>query len=298
MFDSNSNEQNFSPGAGDYYGPENRSQGGFSGAGEGIAGIMKLIPIIIIVIILAVGGIIAFSYFSSQKDIVINLVDSDNNPVDGKITLKDTDQKVIATEPKTTSSSFNAKLFPGNYRITASGTGYKTTLSSITITNETTSLDLNMTKDLKAAISVDFVATEIYEGQSISGKLSITNSGPEFKTTDIVSTSSSPLDIKLIYTGDETITNPGSFYLDFNAGIKTGSNLKEIKSATLAFKIKGSEITSNKITISALPAVATKDVTISGTVNNTSLTAGTEATFQISIRNSNKTIPMKDIILE
>lgn len=295
MFDSNPDEQNFSPGGTGSYGPT----GGAGGLGASLGGIGKMIPIIVVIIIVLIAAFFAYSYFSSQKDITINLVDAGGTPAEGKITLKDSQQKAVQTDPKGTSSSFTAKLFPGEYSLTATGTGYKTASPTITVTNDSTSFDVNLTRDLKASLSEEFDSTEIYEGQTLSGKLSVTNTGQEFKTTDIVSASDSPLDVKIIYPNDiTTVSGQSSLILDFNVSIKSTTALKDSKGATLAFKIKGSDITSNSLEVQTLPAVAAKDIALSGTLTNTSLTAGTESSFQITVKNNNKTIPLKDVRLE
>lgn len=308
MFDGSPDEPNYTPGGGPNYAPENkgfnagdlraRFDGIGGGMGEGITGAKKLIPIIIVIIIVLAAAFFAYTYFASQKSVTINLVDADGGPVQGKITLKDSSQKLIQTTPKDASSTFTANIPEGDYRLTATAAGYKSTITTISVTSDNTSFDTNMTRDLRAALTMEFDATQIFDGQTISGKIYATNSGPEFKTTDIVSTSDAPLDVKIIYPSAQVLNTGGSVYIDFNATIKSASPLTAQKSVTLQFKIKGSAITSNAIELTALPAVAARDITLSGSLNSTSLVAGDEKPFTITVKNGNKNTPLENVTLE
>lgn len=292
MFDPDN--QDYSPGGGspgsNYYGPDVGGLGGASGEG-----IKKFLPIIIAIIIVIAIGYFAFSYFASQQTITINLVSSDGNPIEGRLTAKDASQNPVKLNPSGSSSSFTATIGPGDYRLSASAEGYKTTSRTITIPLENGYYDFNLTKDLRATLTAEATAAQLFAGQSAQLHVQVINNGASFTTADVTATATLPLQVTNI-TPVQTIT--GAQTVDFNVSVKTGTVLTEAKTLTVTFKIKGSDISSNPIQITVLPAVAASSLTTPVNLSNTTLTAGEQKTIPIQIKNGSKSTPIKDLRFE
>ena len=128
MFDGNPQEQNYTPGSGAGY--DQPQKYNYS---EGMEGIKKFIPIIIVIIVLAIAAFIGLNYLASQQNVTITLNDSDGKLIEGKITLRDSSSNLVTIDPKGTSDTFSAKLFSGDYKLSATATGYKSITSKIMV---------------------------------------------------------------------------------------------------------------------------------------------------------------------
>lgn len=302
MFDRNFDEPNYNPGGG-YYGPE-QQQGGFtlpSLSGPNID-IKKYLPIAIVIIIVLVIGFFLFSWLTSQQTVKISLKDTDGKSLEGALKLYDKDNKPITLTPKGTASSFTANnLWPGNYTIKSIIVdGYKTTSSTqpFEVPTENGEVKVVMNRDLTATLTATLTTSflEIYEGQTISGQLNVINTGNSFDATE-VAPDGNFLVITLYNPPTTTITQGSSIYIDFNAKVKDGAKLTKTQATNIAFKIKGSTITSNKIPITAMPVVSSSDVALTANVVNTALVAGEEKKYTITIKNNNRSFPLKNIII-
>lgn len=294
MFEKEEPDVNYDITPRQYYGPSDYDFG--YNPKKPIKKYIQTIGLVLIVLIMA---FLFFSWFSNQAEMTINLVDPDGNPVEGRIILKDTSGNQITVEPKGTATSFKAKVPYGTYRITATAENYKTVNNkSIVLNGDEKEFDISLLKNIKASLTVELPEQEIFEDQIINGKLSIINSGPEFKVNEITPIVSAPLELKITSPTTGTISTNGTMYLDFDLKIKPGTNLKEEKKATINFKVSGSDTISNKIELHALPSILEKETKITANLTNTTLTAGEEKIIQISIQNMNTKIPIKKILVE
>lgn len=300
MFDKNFDEPNYGPGG---YNEPNQGNGfsmpSFSGP-EINFDFKKFMPIIIAIIIVIIIGFFVLSWLGSQQTVTINLMTPDNQLVEGKIILKTSDGKAVAFSPKGDSSEFTATLWPGEYKITITADGYKTVLNrTFTIPAENKQVDINVVRDLDAALNTSTEYTQIYQGQTITGKINILNSGTEFSAADIIPVSSTQLQITTIVPPNSVISPGGNINIDFNAKIKDGLTIKtDGISANISFRIKGTNITSNKLELKALPAIALTDVKVTGNLTIAKLVAGeTYDTAKITIQNASKTLPMKNVLI-
>ncbi len=277
--------------------------GDAASAGAGAA--KKIIPIAIILVIILAVGFFVFTYVGSQKEITIELQDIDGNPVSGRITsFKDPNLKPVVTSPKEgPETTFNAKVFPGDHKISASATGYKPVSNkTLEITSDADSYVITFTRDISASFDVQLPA-EIFEGQSTVGKLIVQNNGGEFNTSDIAPVVTGPIEVKMALSGSDVIATGGAVSLDFNVKTKTGTTITAGQKVSIAFKVNGSEVTSEKIEIPAFPGVKTTEVTISGTdklgeTKAAPLTAGSELQVKVTLKNSNKKAPLKNVRIE
>ncbi|MFA5931416.1 MAG: hypothetical protein WC821_03830 [archaeon] len=299
MFDKNFDEPNYSPG-----GYNEPVQGGFSmpsfGGPEVNFDFKKFVPIIIAIILVLVIGFFVLSWLGSQQTITINLKTPDNQMVEGKIILKSSDGKTVAFTPKGDSSEFTATLWPGEYRITATADGYKPVLNkTFTVPIENKQLDLNISRDLDAALNASADYTEIYQGQIITGKLNILNSGAEFNAADIIPIASTQLQATTIIPANTVVGPGGNINIDFNVKLKEGLTIAAAGVAnSLSFRIKGTNITSNKLELKALPSVTLAETNITGNLVFATLTAGeTYTKAKIIITNPSKTLPMKNVLI-
>ncbi|MFA6268401.1 MAG: hypothetical protein WC652_01175 [archaeon] len=262
----------------------------------------KYIPLAVIIIIVLIVGYLAFSWITSQQTVTIKLLDSDLNPVSGGIILKDAQSKpIINYSPKGIAQTFTATLFPGDYFISVNAEGYSTVNSEkCTITKENAICSITVQRDLQAILTASLEGdfTEIYAGQTLSGTVQVVNKGTEFNTEDIVPIDTSFFDVKMVPSAITTLNQGGSVFIDFNAKVKDSVTLTKLTNSNLSFKIKGSKVTSNKIALSAIPAVKATEVTVTGTVSSTSLTAGDEKAFTITIKNTNKNFVLKNVEIE
>ncbi len=265
----------------------------------------KILPIAIILIILLAVGFFVFTYVGSQKDVTIELQDIDGNPVSGRITsFKDPALKAVPTSPKEgPETTFNAKVFPGDHKISVSATGYKPVSNkTLTITSDKTSYPVTLTRDISASFDIQLPA-EIFEGQSVAGKLVVQNNGGEFNTSDITPTVTGPIEVKMELSGSDIIATGGAVSLDFNMKTKAGTAITAGQKVSVTFKVNGSEVTSEKVELSAFPGVKTTEVTVSGVeklgeTKAIGLTAGTDLQVKITIKNANKKAPLKNLRIE
>jgi len=298
---NDSDQQAFNIPQGNYGGARDFGGNGYNG---GESTVKKILPIAIILIIVLIAGYFVFSYISSQKEITLELQDTDANPVSGRITsLKDPSLKPVTLNPKEgVETTFSANLFPGEYKISASATGYKNlTNKTLTITSDKTSYPIVLTRDITAIFDIQ-LPTEIFEGQTIAGKLTIQNTGGEFNARDITPIVSGPIEVKMALGGPDVIAT-GATALDFNLKTKTGSVITAGQKVTVAFSVSGSEETSEEKELLAFPGVKASEVTISGLdklgeTKAVSLTAGKELQIKVTIKNTNKKAPLKNIKFE
>jgi hypothetical protein len=298
LFDQGSGDINFSPGG--YGGEDNAPQGGGFASPENMKKYMKLGGILIVVLIIA---FIAYSIISSQQTIRIILVDPNGDDLAGTLSIRDSSQKLVTISPLGKSSSFNANLWPGTYTATAKAENYKATTQDITIPSNKPTISINLIRDLSATMStsLDEGANEIYEGQTISGSIQITNTGNTFNVNDIVFSGEAPLSARILPSNIGDIPAGSAPIIDFNLSVSdTNAKLAgKSKTAKFSFKIKGSAIKSNEITMQVLPAVAESKVTLTGATGivNTNLSAGTQITVPLKINNTDTAIPLTNITI-
>lgn len=262
----------------------------------------KFMPIIImIVIVLIIGGIIFF-VLSMQQTITFNLVDGDGKVQEGRLTLYTKDSKTIQTNPTGASNSFSVTLWPGEYKYSVTKDGYKPiTKKALTIPNTaggTVKVELERDVDVTLTIQ-EFDATSIYDGQVISGKINVQLGSGQLTFADINAVAKAPLEVVLIPI-DATTISPGSVYIDFNVKIKNGSKITATTQSNFYFKVKGTKITSTTTNIDILPAVLSTELSGTATkdLKNENLTAGKREDYKISIKNGNKTFPLKNVHVE
>ncbi|MFA6064527.1 MAG: hypothetical protein WC746_01665 [archaeon] len=270
---------------------------------NGLAGpsmdIKKFIPLIIVLIIVAIIGFAVLTWLGMQHTVTINLTDTDGTELEGTLILKDSQGTTIKSmTPKNSSSSFTGTLMEGDYAATVSAIGYNKTNKSIKVTSEKNTFTIEVPRNLTATLSMSLEATEIYDGQTITGTLTVHNTGDSFNLTDIISASSSNIDAKIINTSPETII-PGDVVLDFNAKVKSATALSQLTPASIQFKVRGTTILSEKKDLSALPVVSDTEIEItpSGKITTSGLTAGTRTPLKITITNKNKKFPVKNVLV-
>jgi len=302
LFDP-SNEPNYSPGA-QNYAPTDQNYN-YNGSQMPPIDIKKYLPMIIGIIVLLIVGFLLLSWLGSQKEFTIPITDVDGTPVIGKLTLKDASGNLVEVTPKLISAnSFKAKLFPGDYTATVKAENYNPlTNYTFTIASDDTGEDpiklTPLTKNLKATLTASLDVTKIYEKQVIGGKLNIVNSGNAFNLSDIKPVAITPLEVTILPSA-ETIANPGgALNLDFEVKIKEGSNLTKIMPSSITFKIKGSNISSQKIELQAMPTVAKTDITMTGLTETVkTLTAGTPVPYILIFKNKSKTVTVENLRVE
>lgn len=300
LFDPN-NETNYSPGA-DPYGPQDYNPQGMQ---MPQIDIKKYLPMLVGIGVLLIIGFFLLTWVGSQKEIQIALVDTDGNPVTGTLTLTSEDGKTkLDTTPKGKAKLFKVTLFPGEYSAKVIAENYKTlegeTISIDGETDPSTPIKLTLKRNLKATLTTILEVTKIYEGQEIEGKLMIFNEGNEFNLTDITYTATTPLEVKIHPSG---ITSPlstgGTANIDFAVTIKAGANLTKTVPASITFRIRGSDIASQRFDITAMPVIRPTEVTMSGgpPVTTVGLTAGADKPkeYTIKFKNTNKLIPLEDL---
>ncbi|MCX6803555.1 MAG: hypothetical protein NTY48_03210 [Candidatus Diapherotrites archaeon] len=264
------------------------------------SGAKKLITIIVVIVIIAIIGIAGYSYFSAQKEVTILIKTTDGASVNAALTLRGVESQTLAVlTPTGTSSRFSAKLWAGNYLANITAAGYKTTSETITVGGDNNdTFTIVVTRDLKAELTSEIDTKEIFEGQTVLGRVKVVNTGTEFNETDISASATTPLQIILNTDKESTISRDGSAYIDFNLQIKPGTNVKTEGKASITFKIKGTSIASKIEDIRIMPSVKTQDITLTASLTNTTLVAGEEKSFAIKIQNQNKTIPLQEIKVE
>jgi hypothetical protein len=301
MFDPN-NEPNYSPGM-DSYGSPNQ---GYDSPNQGTQmppiDIKKYLPMIVGIGVLLIVGYFLLTWLGSQKEITIALVDSDGKPVAGTLKLTGSDGKIIPT-PKGTATKFKVTLFPGDYSARVIAEKYNSQDSAeITITNETESgstEEIVMLRNLNATLTVIVETTKIYENQEIEGKILVFNSGNEFNLADVVPKTTAPIEVTPHQTGQPTLTTGGTATIDFTIKVKTGTNLTKAVPSSITFNIRGSEITSQKFEITAMPTISPTEVSVTGLSQTmVSLTAGVQKELNIKIKNNNKLIPLENLLVE
>jgi hypothetical protein len=264
----------------------------------------KILPIIAVLIVLIIIGFAALTWLGSQKNVTIKILDSTGETVEARLILKDASGNKITLTPRTgPASTYKATLVTGTtYTATITADGYKAvTNKTIEYTGEE-KLDLNVTKDIQASISMeDLGFNEIFDGQTIPGKLKIDNTGNnKIPISEIQDQTTLPLQA-VINAGDTTEILPGgSIFLDFNVKIKAGQKITEQKKAIISFNIAGSSIESNAKELQVLPAVQETEVTITpttGSFSKTDLTAGSQTTIKIKVANNNAKYPLKNVLL-
>ena len=262
--------------------------------------IKKFIPIIVVLVIVAIIGIAVLTWLGMQHPITINLTDTDGTILQGTLLLKDSQgNKVNAMTPKNTSNSFTGTLMEGEYNATVSAVGYTKTTEPIKVTNEKNTFIIKLARTLTATLSSSLENTKIYEGQTITGKLTVHNTGDSFALSDIISASSANIEAKITNTSPDPIVL-GDTILDFNAKIKsTATALTKLTPATVQFKIKGTSILSEKRELSAMPVILDTqiDITPAGRITSSGLTAGTRTPLKIIITNKNKTLPAENLLV-
>ena len=260
----------------------------------------KFIPIIVVLVIIAIIGIAVLTWLGMQHTVTINLTDTDGNPVEGRLILKDTQGNTIKSmNPKVSSDTFSGTLMEGDYIATIpETTGYNKATSSIKVTSDKTSFTIKIARNLNATLSLALDYTKIYDGQIISGKLSIQNNGEPFNLSDVISASSENIDAKIINTSPETI-NQGPTILDFNAKLKNTAPLTKITTASVQFKVSGTSVLSEKTDLQAIPVVSDTEIEISpsGKISSLGLTAGARTTLTITITNKNRSFPIENLLL-
>ncbi len=257
---------------------------------------------IIGIVVLLIIGFLILSWLGSQKEININLVDTDGTSVAGSLTLKDSTGRLVDTLPKGKSTKFKANLFPGDYTAKVTAEGYLP-LDGETVTiesdDETGIVKLTLTKNLKATLTIALDTTKLYDGQTIVGKLNVLNSGNVFNTTDIIATTITPLQVTILPTGQSTLTSGGSANLDFEVKIKEGTTITKATASSITFKIKGSNVSSSKFDITAMPTINPTELTMTPSLTTTTnLTAGLQKETVLTFKNANKTIPLEDVKIE
>ncbi len=262
--------------------------------------IKKFIPIIVVLVIVAIIGIAVLTWLGMQHPVTINLTDMDGTTIQGTLLLKDSQgNKVTAMIPKNISDSFTGTLMEGDYSATVSVLGYTKTTKPIKVTSEKNNFTIQLERILSATLSSSLENTKIYEGQTITGKLTVHNTGDQFALSDIINASTANIEAKITNTSPDPIM-PGDTILDFNAKIKsTTTALTKSTPATVQFKIKGTSILSEKRDLSAMPVVSDTEIDISptGKITTSGLTAGTRTPLNITITNKNKTLPVENLVI-
>jgi len=290
LFDQG-NEPNYGPGDGDY-GPNASSGLGY----EMPANMGKYIKFGILLVILIAALIGGTMWWTSQKAIMLNLTDSSGNELNGTLALKDNTGKPISVLPKGTSNSFNVTLWPGEYTITARADNYKQTTKLFTMGSDMpTSIQVVLLRDLTATIEILAAPDKIYDSQTMTGQIQVTNSGPAIKISDIALSKNDALSVT-INNPDNAIeigTNSSKVF-DFNLSVK--SKYTTSKDTNFYFVISGSSIKSKSKMITVLPSVLATKLTVSGLAASTSLGAGEQTPITITLRNTDK-LPMEHIVL-
>jgi hypothetical protein len=260
----------------------------------------KYIPLLVIIVIVLIAGFFAFNWLTSQRTATITLMGTENNSIEGTITLKDKDLKPVSTSPKGASSTFNAVLWPDEYQVTARADGYQLANQKCIITADNTECKVILTKDIDASLTTTLNGdpTSIHVGQVISGKVQVVNNGQEFNTSDVIPADTNILQVTMLPVDVTTLAQGSSIFIDFNVKIKDTAKISSIQATSVSFKIKGSKITSSKVSLNALPSVSITDITISGGLSQTALVAGEQKSVEITIKNGNKNFPLNDLTVE
>lgn len=289
LFDQG-NEPNYGPGDGDYA----PNGGGLNYEMPANMGKYIKVGILLVIILVALGG--GLMWWTSQKAVTLSLTDSSGIEINGTLTLKDNTGKPISVIPKTSSSTFNVTLWPGEYIATARADNYKQTTKAFTIgTNEPSSIQVVLLKDLTATIDILTSPDKIYDSQTITGQIQVSNSGPSIKISDITLSRNDALQVT-INNPDNSIeigTNSSKVF-DFNLTVK--SKYTTSKDTNFYFVISGSSIKSKSKMITVLPSILATKLSISGITSSTSLSAGEQTPITITLKNTEK-LPMEHIVL-
>jgi uncharacterized membrane protein len=287
-------EPSYDPGGSGYYGPEPQT-----GMAMPQVDIKKFLPIIIAVIVVLVVGFLALSWMNSQQEVTIKLIDPDGS-VEGRIILKDAQSKPITEidPPKGASTEFKTKLWPGEYKVEAFSEGYKKEMKTFKVPLSNKEFEVELERDLTATITATFDYTKLYNGQKLSGKVSVLNTGNEFNIEDLKPQAAAPLEVLITSVAAGPLRSGGSIYLDFEAKLKEGAKLTAPQQANIEFRILGSQVKSNKLTFQIMPTINATEVTFPTSVTKTKMEAGKEETIDIKVKNNNKTIPIENLTLE
>jgi len=271
---------------------------GPQGSGLPSVEIKKFLPIILAIVVVLVAGFLVLSWLNSQQDLTIQLTDPDGS-VEGRITLKDSQSKpIIDIVPKGASSSFETKLWPGEYKIDAFVEGYKRKSQSFSVPVEGDELEIELERDLQANITVTFDYAKLFKGQKLSGKINMINTGNQFNIEDLKPEPSAMFDIRITSQSKGALRSGDSIYLDFDASIKETAKLTAPTQDGIQFRLMGSNVKSNKLNVQAMPTVQAIEITFPASVVKTKMEAGKEETIDITVKNNNKTIPIENLELE
>ena len=165
--------------------------------------------------IIIIAGIIlylALDFFVlSNKQFTINLTDTEGNPIQANtLNIYSGDNpKPLFSASNQTSYQFSMK--PGNYRIEAKATNYKTLNNNIEATADNPTIAMEMEKNLNLEITALNFPSELYQSQQTEAIISITNKGTETQEAELAFEGDLKTMGKNIYSEPETITiGPGN----------------------------------------------------------------------------------------
>ena len=311
MFDKGYDEPSYYPGgsgpveqpgkgAGDYAGDAAYYAGAAAGAAK--TQVKKYLPIAIIAVIALVIIGFALSWLGSHQTITFNASEVDGGILtSARLTIKSGGNALQGLNSKSLTGPFQVNLQPGDYTYTVSAPDHKSATGTFKVPSDANGGNIlaTLAKDIDAKFDDPYMdSTTIYLNQVVSGTITITNTGE----TDIISEeiilvpmSKAPLDVN--FTPSVISVSAGSATsISFSASLNT-SPAAETK-ATRTIKIKGTNI-SKQISLTSMPSVKLADVDPSiSNLKKETLKAGVAIYQDFTLKNSSKSIPMNDVLLE
>jgi hypothetical protein len=290
MFDKGFDEPSYDMGGYDDYGTEYESDGQDK---------KKLIKYGIIGIVILAIVIFAVSYINSQQTVNFTLRAKDGPILSGEqLTIYDSSRNPIYSERAT---EHVYTLGPGTYTYRVNALGYKTKNGTLTISEGGTKEEnVILYKDIDTEIEVNLSTDKIYQGQTVSGSILITNTGNSIIQNEKIIAESDFFDIISLTPENISISAGGTKGADFEIKIKEDvEDFEEEQLETLEFRIKGTSDT-GEIKIPSFPALGVNEVDFSEDNIEESVTAGkSEIIDEYTIENKNRDgIPLENVLVE
>ncbi len=168
--------------------------------------------------------------------------------------------------------------------------------------DKTRTIIIPLEKDIDAKLDRIFNFDKIYPGQTVTGNLTITNTGNTLINDVLILTNNDFFDVKLI-PEKITVSPQGATGVDFEIKIKSNNNVTASKKESIEFRLASTNA-STSISLDVIPAVKARDVVVSGggirsgSLIDTGLTTGQTKTVTFSIKNNNKIINMENVLIE